>query len=213
MPLSFDAEIAVDLNDVDLLDRIVCHQVNQPNPMFHPSNPMRALIITSLLALSPAASADDPPPVQRYGPILNDPRLPMSLYQMFDSGEEPKIIRPINNSVMIICWMPSPDGSFGRYQISGLDGYHTKEQVEKFLARFYEADHQQETQMDRPNILIAGNNWGAGLELKNLLKDISARKSIAVFYAGGWAFSKVALITEPASRKGLIERTYKEANK
>ncbi|MCB1208788.1 MAG: hypothetical protein KDK97_05655 [Verrucomicrobiales bacterium] len=174
---------------------------------------MKALLIATSLVVSLPAFAHEPSSAQRFGSVLNDPRQTVSLYQMFDGGEEPKTMRPINNSIMIICWMPSAEGVLGSYQISGLDGYHTKEQVKKFLARFYESDHQKETQLDRPNIVLAGNNWGAGLELKETLKALSAKKSIAVFYAGGWAFSRVSLIQEPDSRKCLIERSYKEANK
>ena len=138
----------------------------------------------------------------------------MSFYQMFDSGEDPKVMRLINNSILIICWLaPAPDGAFNKYQISGLDGYHTKEQVEKFLNRFYEADHKKETQMDTPNIILAGNNWGAGSDLKATLKSLSTKKALAVYFVGGWAFSKATLIPELESRKRLIERTYQEANK
>ena len=136
----------------------------------------------------------------------------MILYQMLDSGEEPKVMRQISNSILIICWMPASDGSFGRYQIGGLEGYHTKEQVEKFLNRFYDADHQKETRMSTPNIILAGNNWGAGLELKETLKELSAKKAIAVYHVGGWAFSKVKLIQEPDPRRKLIARTYQEAS-
>ena len=144
---------------------------------------------------------------------MSDPRQPMVFYQMFDSGEEPKVIRHISNSIMIVCWMPAFDGKFGSYQIGGLDGFHTKEQVEGFLSRFYEIDHQKETQMERPNIVFAGNNWGAGLEMKDTLKALSEKKSIAVYYVGGWAFSKVTLIPEPDARKRLITRAYQEATK
>jgi hypothetical protein len=174
---------------------------------------MRALLFATIIAGSLPSFADDAAPAQRFGDTLSDPRQPMSLYQMFDSGEVPKAIRHINNSILIICWMPAPDGTFGRFQISGLDGYHTKEQVEKFLNRFYDADHQKETQMDTPNVVLAGNNWGAGLELKETLKALSAKKAIAVYYVGGWAFSKASLIPEPDSRKRLITRTYEEASK
>jgi hypothetical protein len=174
---------------------------------------MRALLFAAIIAGSLPSFAEDAAPAQRFGDTLSDPRQPMSLYQMFDSGEEPKVIRHITNSILIICWMPAPDGTFGRFQISGLDGYHTKEQVKKFLNRFYDADHQKETQMDTPNIVLAGNNWGAGLELKETLKALSAKKAIAVYYVGGWAFSKALLIPEPDSRRKLIARTYQEVSK
>ncbi len=174
---------------------------------------MRALLFAIISAASLPCFAEDAAPAQRYGDTLRDPRQPMSLYQMFDSGEEPKVMRQINNSILIICWMPASDGTFGRYQISGLDGYCTRDQVVKFLNRFYEADHRKETQMDTPNIVLAGNNWGAGLDLKPTLKALSAKKAIAVYYVGGWAFSKVSLIPEPDSRKRLIVRSYQEASK
>jgi hypothetical protein len=174
---------------------------------------MRALLFATIIAASLPCFAGETSPAPHFGDTLNDPRQPMSLHLMFDSGEEPEATRNISNSILIICWMPAPDGVFGRYQIGGLDGYHTKDQVEKFLHRFYEADHQKETQMGTPNIVLAGNNWGAGLELKEDLKGLSAKKAVAVYYVGGWAFSKASLIPEPDSRKRLITRTYQEATK
>jgi len=131
---------------------------------------------------------------------------------LFEDGVEPKPAKLISNSIIIISWMPAPDGTFGKYQIGGLGGYHSKEQVERFLAKFYEADHQKETQSDRPNIVLAGNNWDAGFELKDTLFKLSGDKALDVYYVGGWAFLKVDLITEPEARRLLIEKTYKEAN-
>lgn len=174
---------------------------------------MRALLFATISAASLPCFAEDAVTAQRYGDTLRDPRQPMNLYQMFDSGEELKVMRHIDNSILIICWMPASDGTFGRYQISGLDGYCTRDQVVKFLNRFYEADHRKETQMDIPNIVLAGNNWGAGHDLKPALKAVSAKKAIAVYYVGGWAFSKISLIPEPDSRKRLIVRSYQEASK
>jgi hypothetical protein len=174
---------------------------------------MRALLFAAIITGRLLSFAEDAVPAQRFGDTLSDPRWPMCFYQMYDAGEEPKAIRQISNSILIICWMPAQDGTLGGFQISGLDGYHTREQVEKFLNQFYDADHQKETQMGTPNIILAGNNWGAGFELKETLKALSAKKSIAVYYVGGWPFSKASLIPEPAPRKRLIARTYEEASK
>ncbi len=173
---------------------------------------MKELLVAMLFASAHVAPADEPVISQQGGSTLHDPRQPVTFHTMFEAGEEPKSTRTISNSIMIICWMPAPDGTFGRYQISGIDGYHTKEQVERFLIRFYDANHQTETKSDDPNIILAGNNWGAGHELRDALKSISGSKSIGVFYVGGWAFTKVSLIPEPELRKKLIERSFAEAN-
>ena len=136
----------------------------------------------------------------------------MAFYTMFEDGIEPKTTKYISNSIIIISWMPAPDGKFGTYQIGGLEGYHSKEQVERFLTKFYEADNQKETKTERPNIILAGNNWGAGHELKDTLRKLSNDKTLSVYYVGGWAFSKVDLITESEASKKLIEKAFKKAN-
>lgn len=173
---------------------------------------MKTLFLTLCLLGAHSVLAEDITPSDRFSGTLTDPRKPLSFYTMFEDGVEPKTTKLISNSIIIISWMPAPDGTSGRYQIGGLDGYHSKLQVERFLAKFYEADHQKETKTDRPNIVLAGNNWGAGHELKDTLRKLSSDKTLGVYYVGGWAFSKVDLITEAEARKKLIEKTYKEAN-
>lgn len=173
---------------------------------------MKALPIFIFLLVSLPLWSQAPPASELQISTLNDPRQVGAFYTLFEDGKEPKTEIAINHSILIICWMAAPDGSFGKYQIGGLDGYHTKQQVERFLARFYEMDHLKETKTAPPNIILAGNNWGVGLELKDTLRDISAKKSLSVYYIGGWAFSKVSLIPEPDLRKELIIRAFKEAN-
>ena len=173
---------------------------------------MKTLFITICLLGAHSVFAEDITANDRFSRTLMDPRKQLSFYTMFEDGVEPKTAKFINNSIIIISWMPAPDGTFGRYEIGGLGGYHSKEEVERFLVKFYEADHQKETKTDRPNILLAGNNWGAGHELKDTLRKLSSAKNLGVYYVGGWAFSKVDLITESEARKKLMEKVYKEAN-
>jgi hypothetical protein len=147
-----------------------------------------------------------------------DPRQTVSFYPWIEDGKAIEDVRSISTSILLICWHPAPDKSAGpdgtylRYQISGLDGYHTKEQVERFLTAFYDLDHRSEVGSKVPNVIVAGNNWGAGLELGSKLKELSKAKSFAVFYAGGWAFSRALLISEPEARLKLIQEAYKKAN-
>ena len=173
---------------------------------------MKSLFLALSLLGVHSVFAEDITPNDRFSGPLTDPRKPFSFYTMFEDGVEPKTPKIISNSIIIISWMPAPDGSFGRYQIGGLEGYHSKEQVVRFLAKFYETDHQKETKNDRPNIVLAGNGWGAGHELKDTLRKLSSDKTLGVYYVGGWAFSKVDLIAESEARKKLIEKAFKEAN-
>lgn len=141
---------------------------------------------------------------------LTDPRKRLS--NSTEDGVEPKSLKLMSNAIIIIRWMPAPDGTSGGYQIGGLDGYHSREQVERFLTKFYEADHQKETKTDRPNIVMTGNNWGAGVEMLDALRKLSSDKTLGIEYIPPWPFSKADLIAESEARKKLIEKAFKEAN-
>jgi hypothetical protein len=173
---------------------------------------MKTLFLTLCLVGVHSVFAGEITPNDQLSRTLTDPRKAPAFFTMFEDGVAPKTTKLISNSIIIISWMPAPDGRVGIYQIGGLEGYHSKEQVERFLAKFYAADHQKETKKDRPNIVLAGNNWAAGMELADTLGKLSKDKSLGVYYIGGWAFSKVDLLTESEARKKLIEKCYKEAN-
>jgi hypothetical protein len=163
--------------------------------------------------------AEDAPKKLELSLEFRDPRQTPDFHVWIEDGKLRPPGRSISASILIICWSPAPNRSpesrspFEQYQISGLDGYHTKEQIERFLTAFYDLDHQNsEIGSKVPNVILAGNNWGAGLELQPKLQKLSKAESFAVFYAGGWAFSKALLIAEPEARLKLIQAAYKKAN-
>ena len=100
-----------------------------------------------LLVLSPA-HAEDVAKMIPFSLEFHDPRQTVSFYPWIENGEERSKFSLISNSILLICWSPAPNGAFERYQISGLDGYHTKEQ--RFLTAFYELDQRKGVGMTSP---------------------------------------------------------------
>lgn len=164
-------------------------------------------IFTALLLLSalPLRSADESAPLDFL--IFFDPR-PSYLHLKIEKGEEVEARGP-TNSLLIICWAPAPDGKFWVYQISGIDGYHSRERVDSFLKHFYEISPDKPGAAE--NIIIAGNNWGAGLELKEFLKPLSKVHSFDVYFAGSRAFKEVRFQREPADRLERIRKAFADS--
>jgi len=142
---------------------------------------------------------------------FHDPRQTISLYEWIDDGVDVEETRSISNSILIICWMPDKDGKYETYQISGIEGKHSRSHVEKFLKEFYKLELPKEAGRGPLNVMIAGNNWGAGMGLKETLVKLSKKHSFSVFYAGGWTFQKAVLTSEPAGRLKLIKEAHKLA--
>lgn len=141
---------------------------------------------------------------------FNDPRQTDSFFEWIEYGREIQKIRQISQSILIICWMPNPHGKFNTYQISGIEGYFPRERIEAFLESFYAREQPKEAD-DRPlNVIVAGNNWGAGRELKEKLQKLSKENKFTVFLAGGWAFQKAVLIKEPVPRLKMIREAFEQ---
>jgi len=175
-----------------------------------------AFILVALFLL-PLRAEEVEKRVEPWGDF-QDPRQVVSLYEWIVDGSEPDRFRPINDSILIICWTPAPeelpDGRFVAYQISGVAGYHSREHVERFLDELYAVEYPPEAgvgNVTRLNVILAGNNWGAGMQLKEKLKELSREHSLSVFYAGGWAFRKAVLIEEPEARRECIRRAHERA--
>ena len=158
-------------------------------------------LLAGLLLLIPSASraADDAPLT------YSDPRA-AHLYLGIQKGEDVKDHSWIKNSLLIVSWAPAPDGKFFVYQISGIDGYHSRERVEAFLQSFYKLPADK--QGDVVNVIVAGNNWGAGQELKECLKPLSKAHSFDVYFANQSAFTQVRLEPEPTERLERIRRAF-----
>lgn len=141
---------------------------------------------------------------------FNDPRL-FPPYEWIREGEDvtARRDRRLSNSILIISWQPDPEGNYDSYQISGIPGYHSRETVEDFLEAFCNLEGFADE--DEPvNILLAGNNWAAGIPLRAKLLDLSKDHKFSVFYAGG-AFRRANLIKEPESRLAMIEQAFRQA--
>ncbi|MDB4265216.1 hypothetical protein N9891_00545 [bacterium] len=140
---------------------------------------------------------------------FRDPRQFGYCYEWISDGEEKNAndLRSLSHSILIVCWSPSPEGEFRSYQISGIDGYHSAETVESFLRALY-AKEVPKTAYGRLNVIVSGNNWGAGKELGPCLKDLSKAHKFSVFYIGGWAFTKARLQEEPADRLKYIRSAF-----
>lgn len=168
-----------------------------------------AMVSIGLLQFS--ADADEKSPPSLFGDF-NDPRQTISIYEWIRDGKPEQRIRQLSNSILIICWMPDSNGKFESYQISGIDGFHSRELIELFLHAFYALDQPEEVGTERLNVILAGNNWGAGIVLKEKLMALSKEHKFSVFYAGGWAFRKARLIEEPEARQAMIREAFLKTN-
>lgn len=157
-------------------------------------------LLAGLLLLIPSASraADDAPLTYA------DPRA-AHLYLGIQKGEDVKDHSWIKNSLLIVSWAPAPSGEWMVYQISGIDGYHSRERVEAFLKRFYELPPDKSG--DTVNVIVTGNNWGAGSELQETLRPLSKAHSFDVYFANQ-SFNQVRLEPEPAERLEEIRKAF-----
>lgn len=140
---------------------------------------------------------------------LTDPRQWGSLSEWINDGEEVENTRSISNSIFIISWLPDPEGNLGTYQIGGIEGYHSFETINSFLTNFYDLDDPK-TIYGKPNVIVAGNNWGTGRELGHLLKDLSKRHKFSVFYLGGWGFMNAVLSEEQPGHLKPIKAAFEK---
>lgn len=145
---------------------------------------------------------------------FRDPRQLVILHEWIDKGsvKNRPVSGPINHSILIICWMPDPTGGFDTYQISGIEGYHSREKVETFLRKFYELEQPKNAGWSPVNLVLAGNNWGAGQSLHEVLKTLSEKFEFKVFYSGGWAFEKAILVREPQYRLSMVQKAFTQAS-
>lgn len=161
---------------------------------------MKALAPTLLLSAACAASlAQAPDPALAPWPDLRDPRYAREWIrggEMVEAG----------HALLIIHWQPAPDRQFGVYQISGLEGYHSRARVEAFLAAFYGGYPKKGP--DVPGIVLCGNNWGSSIELRPALTAHSARLGFSVSYVGGWAFFRAQLLDEPEPRLAALRQAF-----
>jgi len=158
-------------------------------------------LLAGLLLLIPSASLTAEEALLTF----IDPRS-THLYLGIQKGEDTKDPNPINRSLLIVCWVPAPTGESLVYQISGIEGYHSRERVESFLKSFYE--QSQDKPGDSVNVIVAGNNWAAGQELKTCLKPLSKAHGFDVYFANPNGFKEVRLQPEPADRLERIRKAF-----
>jgi hypothetical protein len=158
-------------------------------------------LLAGLLLLIPSAS----PAAEDALLTFIDPRA-THLYRGIQKGEDTKDPNPISRSLLIVSWAPAPNGEMLVYQISGIEGYHSKERVESFLKSFYEVPPDKSG--DPVNVIVAGNNWAAGQELKNCLKPLSKAHAFDVFFANPSGFKEVRLQPEPEDRLERIRKAF-----
>lgn len=169
---------------------------------------LKTILLLSCITFSSILAEENKPP---FLSDFHDPRGIVSFHEWIVDGKEKQKYSSVSNSLLIISWMPVPDRSKNGYQISGIDGYHSKETVVKFLQAFYSQGAPKGVHGMPVNILIAGNNWGSGKELKSPL-EITRKNSISVFHAGGWGFQKAHLAPEPKGRLKLIKKAFGKVN-
>jgi hypothetical protein len=152
--------------------------------------PLIAMVCIGLLQFS--VDADEKSPPSPFGDF-NDPRQTISIYEWIRDGKPEQRIRQLNNSILIICWMPDSNGKFESYQISGIDGFHSRERIELFLHAFYALDQPKEVGTERLNVIVAGNNWGGQALRSKRSSWLSAKNtSLACFMRAGGRFARLA---------------------
>ncbi len=179
---------------------------------------MRSVFAGIWILLSLGASAEEKPTAEKFvihdpstSPVVleelifRDPR-PAGLFLHIQKGEDEASPTMTARSLLIICWMPSPEGKWNVYQISGVEGYHSRERVESFLKHYYQLPpfKGEET----TNVIVTGNNWGAGMELTACLKQLSKEHHFDVFRADRGYFKEARLEKEPADRQEQIRKAF-----
>jgi hypothetical protein len=164
----------------------------------------------SSLGIGAMGLADEPQKPLGPPSELSDPRAHVFGYasEIIRAGVERDSYQYPWKAIIIIHWMPAPNGKVDTYQIGGIPGYHSKERVEAFLKAFYSKAAFPNAGPEVPNVVLCGNNWGAGQEISRFLVDYSKAFGFSAFSVGGWAFWTVKLIDEPEPRKTAIKRAF-----
>lgn len=159
------------------------------------------VILALLLMLHPASSAE----IAAYDAmVFRDPRafVPRLIIQ---KGEQVEPKNSIQNAMLVIHWSPPPKGETECYQISGVEGFHSRERVERFIKDFHALPREGE---EVPPLLVAGNNWGAGSELISHLRDLSKTHGFDIYLWSDRAFTQASLLPEPADRLAKIRKAF-----
>jgi hypothetical protein len=151
--------------------------------------------ILALFLMLPALSAEE-------GMIFRDPRS-FAPRMVIRKGERVDPVNTIQQALLVIHWFPTPDGGREEYQISGIDGYHSRERVERFLSAFYALPGN-----DAPPLIVAGNNWGAGSVLVSTMGKLSKTKGFDIYLWSDRNFKQAALAPEPADRLAMIRKAF-----
>ena len=131
----------------------------------------------SIFASGAISAAEEEPKEKSLFPPLGDPRIP--IYRTFSKGEKAPLV--FSECFVVIAWDKSISKRPG-YQIWGDDRILSKEQLESSLVHLY---GRTTDWPERPHLIVAGNQWGAGRELDPILKKLSKEFSIDTFFHGG----------------------------
>ena len=92
-----------------------------------------------------------------------DPRNNAELLEWIKDGEVSNYYDELNHSILIVAWDPNPERQRGVYQISGIDGYYSRDYIYAFLDALYllkQPKTKNSMNLKPLNIIVTGNNWG-----------------------------------------------------
>ena len=147
---------------------------------------MKLLHLVSLVGLSCINAVGENETAADLKSGFHDPRHIAYFYEWIEDGEENEEIRLVDHSILIICWMPDQSkGDSATYEISGIQGRHSEAHAKRFIDEYYALEQSTGNGEEPSNVIIVGTNWGAGVQLREKLKDLSRKYSFSVFYAQG----------------------------
>jgi hypothetical protein len=164
---------------------------------------MKAIILITAFAAVAFGQSDSGAP-----PQFEDPRGGPMPREWIRGGIEmsPEEAFPL----LVICWVPSPEGKFEAYQISGIPGYHSQERLKAFLTAFYSA---AQSGSRRPSVIVCGNSWAGGAFLRESLMSLSQKFGFSVWAYPGRLFHSVRFVEEPKERLAAIQRAFESSEK
>jgi len=175
---------------------------------------MRVIVVFMLIigGLCPWAFGEDQE-VGYNSLVFSDPRAPRFPREVLwlRDGELVREYPADNHPLLIISWMPSPTKKNHVYQISGIEGYYSRELLDLFLKKFYQLQAAGGAGAKSPGILVAGNNWASGVELGETLKPLTKKFQFEAAFLANYGFQKASLMKEPEGRLKMIKQAFKQA--
>jgi hypothetical protein len=170
--------------------------------------------------LRPEENPKPEPVKQESAPLdfltLKDPRPSIPAFSIsFDNGVAPKNYTMVPNPILVINWHPPSDpknpqlaepkfsNTQEAWQISGLEGYFTQEEIEAILKQFYIL-YEPKKNILVPDLIVAGNNWASGRQIEPVIEELSKKYKFRSYHIAG-AFTKATLNAESIERISLLK--------